>query len=79
MPGHLLSVPLHRMKQTADCLAACVAMVLDYLGHPVNYDQLIPTIPSSRLDTMRLTSTWMILTSTMLPYKSPRMTSGWPG
>ncbi|RLC61223.1 MAG: hypothetical protein DRI80_09280 [Chloroflexota bacterium] len=41
MPRCLLSVPLHNMRQAADCLAACVAMVLDYLGHPVDYDRLL--------------------------------------
>jgi hypothetical protein len=30
MPGNLLNVPLHKMSQTADCLAACAAMVFDY-------------------------------------------------
>ncbi len=41
MPGHLLNVPLHRMSQRADCLAACASMVLDYVGHPVAYDDLL--------------------------------------
>jgi ABC-type bacteriocin/lantibiotic exporter with double-glycine peptidase domain len=41
MPGNLLNVPLHKMSQTADCLAACAAMVLDYIGHPVNYTDLL--------------------------------------
>jgi len=40
-PCRLLSVPLHKMRQTADCLATCVAMVLDYLSHPVDYERLL--------------------------------------
>ena len=31
MPGNLLNVSLGKMSQTADCLAACAAMVLDYI------------------------------------------------
>jgi ABC-type bacteriocin/lantibiotic exporter with double-glycine peptidase domain len=41
MPGPLLNVPLHKMSQTADCLAACASMVLAYIGHPVAYDDLL--------------------------------------
>lgn len=41
MPGRLLNVPLRRMQQEADCLAACVAMVLDHIGHPVAYPELL--------------------------------------
>lgn len=41
MPKHLLSVPHRRMEETADCLAACVAMVLDYLDRPVEYGKLL--------------------------------------
>ena len=41
MRKRLSSVPLHRMRQTADCLAACVAMVLDYLGRPADYTELV--------------------------------------
>ena len=32
MPGHSLNVPLHKMSQTADCLAACASMVLEYIS-----------------------------------------------
>ena len=41
MPGHLLQVPLRRMQEEADCLAACAAMVLDYIGHPVAYVEIL--------------------------------------
>jgi ABC-type bacteriocin/lantibiotic exporter with double-glycine peptidase domain len=37
----LLPVSHRRQKQPSDCLAACAAMVLDYLLVPVNYSQLI--------------------------------------
>lgn len=40
MPKRLLNIPLHRMRHEADCLAACAAMVLDYVGHPVVYTDL---------------------------------------
>lgn len=36
----LLPVSHRRQKQQADCLAACAAMVLDYLQIPINYDNL---------------------------------------
>lgn len=41
MPKSLLSVPHHRQQQPADCLAACAAMVLDYLGIQVGYGRLL--------------------------------------
>jgi hypothetical protein len=36
-----LPVPLHKQRQAADCLPACVAMVLDFLGQPADYDSLL--------------------------------------
>ena len=41
MPRILLNVP-HRLQQSdGDCLAACAVMVLSYLGHSVDYTQLL--------------------------------------
>lgn len=37
----LLSVSHLKQQQSADCLAACAAMVLEYLQVPVNYRQLL--------------------------------------
>lgn len=37
----LLPVSLHRQQQQADCLAACAAMVLDYLQRPIPYKHLL--------------------------------------
>lgn len=37
----LLPVSHQRQKQEADCLAACVAMVLDYLQVPIAYERLL--------------------------------------
>ena len=51
MPGNLLNVPLRKMSQTADCLAACAAMVLDYIGHPVNYTDLLRLLKVGSLGT----------------------------
>ncbi|MCL5998087.1 MAG: C39 family peptidase [Chloroflexi bacterium] len=36
-----LPVPHREQTRPSDCLAACVAMVLDYLGQPVPYDRLL--------------------------------------
>jgi ABC-type bacteriocin/lantibiotic exporter with double-glycine peptidase domain len=42
MPKILLNVSHHRQRpQSAECLPACVAMALDYLGRPVEYDALV--------------------------------------
>jgi ABC-type bacteriocin/lantibiotic exporter with double-glycine peptidase domain len=41
MPKILLPVPHIRQRNNADCLAACTAMVLEYLNVPVSYDALI--------------------------------------
>lgn len=56
MPGHLLTVPLHRMQQGADCLAACAAMALNYIGRPMAYAELLRVLgvgefgmPASRI------------------------------
>lgn len=56
MPGRLLTVPLHRMQQGADCLAACAAMALDYIKHPLAYSVLLQLLgvgefgaPASRI------------------------------
>ncbi len=64
MPGHLLDVPLHRMQQGADCLAACAAMVLDYIGHPMAYPELLHLLdvgeygaPASRITRLASRST----------------------
>ena len=36
-----LPVPFHKQEANADCLAACATMVLNYLGRPFPYAQLI--------------------------------------
>jgi len=40
MPARLLPVTHLPQGQPADCVAACAAMVLGYLGLPQDYDQL---------------------------------------
>ena len=37
----LLSASHHRQRQQADCLAACAAMVLDFLQLSIGYEQLL--------------------------------------
>lgn len=51
MPGNLLNVPVRKMSQTADCLAACAAMVLDYIGHPASYADLLRLLEVGPLGT----------------------------
>lgn len=41
MAGILLPVTHREQAETADCLAACAAMVLDYMGMPVAYGRLL--------------------------------------
>lgn len=41
MPDILLTVPHHTQRQQADCLAACTAMILAYLGQQVDYSRLL--------------------------------------
>ena len=38
---NLLPISHRRQQQQADCLAACAAMVLDYLQVPIGYDRLL--------------------------------------
>jgi ABC-type bacteriocin/lantibiotic exporter with double-glycine peptidase domain len=47
----LLHVPLRKMTQEADCLAACTAMVLDYIGHPIDYTDLLRVLEIGSLGT----------------------------
>ena len=41
MPAPWLPIPNHKQQHRADCLAACVAMVLDYLGLSIRYSRLL--------------------------------------
>lgn len=41
MPANWLPIPHHRQTQDADCLPAYVAMVLEYFGQPMAYDDLL--------------------------------------
>jgi ABC-type bacteriocin/lantibiotic exporter with double-glycine peptidase domain len=41
VPTTLLLVPHRTQRQQADCLAACAAMVLEYLGQPADYARLV--------------------------------------
>lgn len=55
-----LLVPLRKQIQQSDCLAACAAMVLDFLGETVDYRRLlrlldIDTFGAPRRNIVRLT------------------------
>ena len=41
MPRKLLNVSHYQQQQTSDCLAACSAMVLDYLNISTSYSRLL--------------------------------------
>ena len=41
MPKILLTVPQQKQQSDGDCLAACAAMVLNYLNRPVAYASLL--------------------------------------
>ena len=61
MPANL-PVPHLRQSQDADCLPACVAMVLEYLGRPLAYDDLLRLLDTTPYGTvtrnvLRLTRT----------------------
>jgi ABC-type bacteriocin/lantibiotic exporter with double-glycine peptidase domain len=48
-----LAVPHREQTQTSDCLAACVAMVLDFIDRPVDYAQLLAVLQIGPLGTPR--------------------------
>jgi ABC-type bacteriocin/lantibiotic exporter with double-glycine peptidase domain len=55
-----LNVPHREQTQSSDCLAACAAMVLAYLGRPVDYARLlailqIGPVGAPRRNVLRLT------------------------
>ena len=41
MSSIMLPVKHRQQQHPADCIAACAAMVLDYLNEPVEYDRLL--------------------------------------
>ncbi len=41
MPPTWLPVPWHKQQQEADCLAACVSMVLAFWKRPLAYDKIL--------------------------------------
>ena len=47
----LLSVSHQQQRQQADCLAACAAMLLDYLHIPVRYSRLLSLLEVSAIGT----------------------------
>ena len=59
MPNTLLPIPHRLQRSDGDCLAACAAMALDYLGVPSDYDRLLKLLgikpygaPGSRLNNL---------------------------
>lgn len=46
MPKTLLTVPHQKQQNEGDCLAACAAMVLDYLNHSIDYPRLLQLLKS---------------------------------
>jgi len=44
MPSTLLPVPHFEQLERGECLAACAAMVLTYLGWPVDYTKLLKVL-----------------------------------
>jgi hypothetical protein len=47
----LSGISNRRQPVEADCLVACVAMVLDYLAMPVNYQRLRQTLGTTEAGT----------------------------
>lgn len=85
MPGPLLTVPLHRMQQRADCLAACAVMALDYIGRPMTHADVLRLLgvgefgtPASRITRLEGTGvaveygegTWEML-ETLIEHDQP--------
>jgi len=52
VPNILLPVPWHSQIQEADCLAACAAMVLDFIGRPTNYDKILHLLKTTPYGTV---------------------------
>jgi len=52
VPSRLLPVPHHNQTQDADCLPACVAMVLEYLGHLPSYEDLLRLLSTTPYGTI---------------------------
>lgn len=49
----LLRVPHHKQVEESDCLAACAAMALAYIGQPVPYRQLLTILGVEPIGTPR--------------------------
>jgi len=59
VPNTLLPIPHHPQRSDGDCLAACAAMALDYLGVSIDYGRLLRLLgvkpygtPGSRLNNL---------------------------
>jgi uncharacterized protein YvpB len=52
MPTILLPVPHYKQIQEADCLPACVAMVLAFINYPINYRQILNSLETSAYGTV---------------------------
>lgn len=53
MPRLSLAVPHRKQQQASDCLAACAAMVLDYLRSPMDYAKLLTSLSITPFGTRR--------------------------
>ena len=80
-----LPVPHREQAQASDCLAACAAMVLGYLGQPVSYTQLlsllgIGPVGAPRRNITRLSRFGLKVTygESTLPIVEARLQAGQP-
>src|SRR3954454_3170171 len=51
MPERFLRVPHIQQRSNADCLAACAAMLLEYVGFRADYARIVRVLGTSELGT----------------------------
>jgi uncharacterized protein YvpB len=66
---NLLPVPLREQRQPADCLPACVAMVLDFLGQPSDYASLLRALGTAPYGTVASRVTRLAHTNLAVHYR----------
>jgi ABC-type bacteriocin/lantibiotic exporter with double-glycine peptidase domain len=86
VPKCLLPVPHHKQKQQADCLAACAAMILDYLAQPIVYADLVKLLqigpigtPSFRIQALNKLGLTVVYGKSSLQSMRHHLLQGHPG
>lgn len=72
MRAVLLEVPHRQQRYPADCLAACAAMILGYIGILISYQRLLKLLRAKEFGTPLLTFVYSISLASSLSISKVR-------